>query len=130
MLDWIVDNKEWVFSGVGVVVLTITYNFMTSRKERKGDVNESQAVSRVKAGGDVTINQTIGNDSEVSIQAHKTLMALRKMPGKLQECRRITARSSSSSWLWTASTCSAGSVIFYVIMFVSKSTAYSNYCSI
>jgi hypothetical protein len=32
MLEWIIDNKEWVFSGVGAVILTTVLGFLFKKK--------------------------------------------------------------------------------------------------
>ncbi len=36
MLDWIIKNKEWLFSGIGVVILTGIIGWIF-RKRKKGE---------------------------------------------------------------------------------------------
>jgi len=46
-MDWIIDNKEWVFSGIGVFILGFLLNFL--RKKNAPNISQSQKIGRVKS---------------------------------------------------------------------------------
>ena len=52
MLEWIIENKEWVFSGIGVAALSVIIGWLHS-KQGKGEINIG---SRNSAGRDQHIN--------------------------------------------------------------------------
>jgi len=35
MLDWILDNKEWIFSGVGITIILIVRNIIIGSRNKK-----------------------------------------------------------------------------------------------
>jgi len=73
-MEWIVDNKEWFFSGVGVFILGLIITFFSwlFRKKQKLD-NKTNVSMKQKGGknsknyqsnGDMTINLTAKNDDK------------------------------------------------------------------
>jgi hypothetical protein len=55
---WIVNNKEWLFGGVGVAVIsgimTLVWRYRTgSSQNQKGGVNSTN----VQAGRDISLNE-------------------------------------------------------------------------
>jgi len=44
VLDWIIENKEWLFSGVGILVLTTAFRMMSKKGKSKKEV-------KAKTGG-------------------------------------------------------------------------------
>lgn len=56
MLDWLIQNKEWLFSGLGVVVLSTVVGFLFKNKGNQ----------QIKAG-DKSTNIQGGRDVKVSI---------------------------------------------------------------
>lgn len=52
MLDWIITNKEWIFSGVGLSILSLGGAMLFKKKEPK-----TQNVEGIQASGPVTIYQ-------------------------------------------------------------------------
>ncbi len=58
MLDWIIENKEWVFSGVGVAIVTTIIGFLI--KKQKPEPNNSIQNSRIQ-NSTVLQNSSIEN---------------------------------------------------------------------
>ena len=56
MINWILTNKDWLFSGVGIAVITIIFSFIL--KKRKGIVIKNTTVSD---GFNVQISNVKGN---------------------------------------------------------------------
>ncbi|WP_339292725.1 hypothetical protein MKY48_08640 [Paenibacillus sp. FSL W8-0187] len=62
MIDWIFNNKEWVFSGVGISIISLITFFLKKGKEKS---NSSQTITsgnnsyNIQGGSDVNI--TIGD---------------------------------------------------------------------
>jgi len=54
MIDYISNNKEWIFSGIGVFFLTLLVGFLFRR--RKAEISQS-----IKSGNNST-NIQIGGD--------------------------------------------------------------------
>ena len=84
-MEWIIANKEWLFSGVGIALISSLIWLFRSKREKNSNPNNSQLVSHVTGGGDVHINQTISKNDDAEKQVHITFMSLKQMPGRLQE---------------------------------------------
>lgn len=65
VIEWLIKNKEWVFSGVGVVIIGIIVSFLLKRKPDKqstqksiyeGIHHTSQGAAAYQAGRDIKIN--------------------------------------------------------------------------
>ncbi len=84
-MEWIIENKEWLFSGVGIALISSLIWLFRSKKEKSRNQKNSQSVSWVTAGGNVNINQTITKDDKLEKQAYITFMSLKQMPRRLQE---------------------------------------------
>ncbi|WP_373330684.1 hypothetical protein [Salmonirosea aquatica] len=54
-MNWIIDNKEWIFSGIGVFIIGIVITFMT--RERK-----NKSVKMKQKSGSNSKNIQIGGD--------------------------------------------------------------------
>lgn len=52
MIQWFIDNKEWVFSGVGVAVATFLLTLILNRKKSSKDKH----ASNIQIGGDGSNN--------------------------------------------------------------------------
>lgn len=46
MLDWIFENKEWLFSGIGVAILIVFVGWLSKRHSSKSDVRLSESLKR------------------------------------------------------------------------------------
>lgn len=61
-IDWIKENKEWLFSGLGVALLTLIVAFV---RRRAGDLSRAQHQS----GGTGSQNMQAGRDINISLDA-------------------------------------------------------------
>jgi len=60
-MQWFVDNKEWLFSGIGVFVLSLFVAFVVSRKRRAQLSQEPGDLSLIyQTGGDGGKAEVIG----------------------------------------------------------------------
>jgi hypothetical protein len=83
-MQWLVENMDWLFSGLGITVISLV--IWLFRKNRIDEnMSNSQEVKNIKAGGNVQINQTINEAKQIPDQIHITLLSLKQMPGRLQE---------------------------------------------
>ena len=60
LIDWVIANKEWVFSGVGVAItgaiLTIIFKIKTSKKNNIKKVNKTTGnYSPLRVEGDYKV---------------------------------------------------------------------------
>ena len=57
MLDWVIENKEWVFGGVGVAIISAAIKLIFGRKPN--GISQSQTSgsnsTNVQAGKDVNL---------------------------------------------------------------------------
>lgn len=58
MWNWLITNKEWVFSGIGVAVLTVLFSLFKSKRDKR--INQKQIA------GDGSINIQIGENIKIS----------------------------------------------------------------
>lgn len=73
-MEWMVDNKEWFFSGVGVFILGLIITFFSwlFRKKQKSDDNINISMKQkggknsknYQSNGDMTINLISKNDDK------------------------------------------------------------------
>lgn len=50
MMEWIISNKEWVFSGIGVFVLSLIMAFITWLYSRNKQQNKNHITMKQKGG--------------------------------------------------------------------------------
>lgn len=57
-MQWVIDNKEWLFSGVGIFVITILISIFTSRKRAIKQTQKSGSNSKnYQSAGDINIGR-------------------------------------------------------------------------
>lgn len=67
--DWILSNKEWLFDGLGVVLLTGLGTLITKlfkNQKYKDDITQSQS------GGDNSINFQVGRNLNINAEKEET----------------------------------------------------------
>lgn len=58
MVDWLIQNKEWVFGGVGVAVITGLIALLRRNSNGPSQLQKSGSNStNVQAGRDVSLNK-------------------------------------------------------------------------
>ena len=83
-MQWIIDNKEWLFSGLGITAVSLAiWLFRKINSIDRSAINQSG--SKIKAGGNVVINQSINAKNKIPDQIQITLLSLKQMPSRLQE---------------------------------------------
>ena len=59
-MNWLIENKEWIFSGVGVFVLGLVVTYLVSRPKTGSQTQKQKSGSNSKnyqAGGDINIGK-------------------------------------------------------------------------
>ncbi|KWT98941.1 hypothetical protein APQ14_19590 [Vibrio toranzoniae] len=51
MVQWVIDNKEWVFSGIGVSITTLIFSLFIRRKKK-----ETTIIENFQVGGENSTN--------------------------------------------------------------------------
>ena len=59
-MQWILDNKEWLFSGLGIVVITIAISLFSKKDKSKQTQKSGKNSTNYQAGGDINI----GNNND------------------------------------------------------------------
>ncbi len=55
-MQWVIDNKEWLFSGVGIFVITVVISIFTSKKRAIKQTQKSGSNStNYQSTGDINI---------------------------------------------------------------------------
>lgn len=55
-MQWLIDNKEWVFSGAGVFLITLIIGVFIKKKRASKQIQKSGSNStNYQAGGDIKI---------------------------------------------------------------------------
>ena len=59
MIDWVIENVQWIFSGIGVAIITAVVGFAIRRK-RAGipsqQIRSAEGSTNIQAGGDVRLS--------------------------------------------------------------------------
>lgn len=62
MINWIMENKEWLFSGLGILIITSIFGVIKfSLNKNKDKDNRGQCINQRQNGGEGSINVQIGN---------------------------------------------------------------------
>lgn len=62
-MTWINDNKEWLFSGVGIAIITLVFNAFKKRNK----LNKLQPQNKqVQKNGNKSKNIQAGNDVNIT----------------------------------------------------------------
>jgi len=57
LTNWILDNKEWLFSGIGVLILILIGRFIKGKQaESSQSIRSKNDSTNIQAGRDVRIN--------------------------------------------------------------------------
>lgn len=70
-MEWIKENAEWVFSGIGATILTIVVGILMNRKTDKSNLDKknSQSINSGNNSNNIqgleNINITIGEKKDV-----------------------------------------------------------------
>jgi hypothetical protein len=55
-MQWMIDNKEWLFSGIGVFIITVVISIFTSKKRSVKQTQTSGSHSKnYQSSGDINI---------------------------------------------------------------------------
>lgn len=57
MIDWIIENKEWIFSGIGVLVISLILNFLFRSRNAKQVQKGGKNSRNYQSSGNMTINE-------------------------------------------------------------------------
>lgn len=55
-MEWIINNKEWIFSGIGLFIISLAINFFAKKKKAKQIQKGGKGSKNYQAGGDININ--------------------------------------------------------------------------
>jgi hypothetical protein len=61
-MEWLSENKEWVFSGIGVVAITLLLSFIIWIVKKK---NTESGIIQNQTSGDNSKNYQSGNDIHI-----------------------------------------------------------------
>lgn len=54
MLEWILNNKDWLFSGIGVSIISVL--FIMFKKKGGQNINSGNNSTNIQGGDDMNIN--------------------------------------------------------------------------
>ena len=61
-MDWIFDNKDWIFSGIGVIIVTYLLDFFFNKKGKEDKLH----LSKIENNVNPTINPEIKNEITIT----------------------------------------------------------------
>jgi hypothetical protein len=61
-MEWLSENKEWVFSGIGVVAITLLISFIIWTIKKK---NTASGIIQNQTSGDNSMNYQSGRDIHI-----------------------------------------------------------------
>jgi len=57
-MQWVLDNKEWLFSGIGIVFITVIISFLNKRHNPKQVQKSGDNSTNYQAGGNIQIGDS------------------------------------------------------------------------
>lgn len=55
-MQWIIDNKEWIFSGAGIFILSVVIGIFVKKQYSSKQIQKSGSKStNYQAGGDINV---------------------------------------------------------------------------
>jgi len=68
IVTWAVDNKEWLFSGLGVFVLSMLVMYFAKAKKNASSqvIRSGDQSTNVQVGGDIHVNNEPGTNAKRS----------------------------------------------------------------
>ncbi|MFC7072805.1 hypothetical protein ACFQJ7_06125 [Halovenus rubra] len=70
LVQWVIQNKNWLFSGAGVVIITSIIAYLrrsgkneVPEKNNSVEISDSEVVGGV-AGGDITVSEEVNDNDE------------------------------------------------------------------
>ncbi|MED1603657.1 hypothetical protein [Alkalihalophilus marmarensis] len=60
-MDWILENKEWIFSGAGIAIFTVLGAIFKRKKSNKQTQKLGDNSTAYQAGGNISIGDKDGN---------------------------------------------------------------------
>jgi hypothetical protein len=58
-MEWFLNNKEWIFSGIGVFLLGLIINIVFRKKSIKQIQKSGKNSKNYQAGGDINIGRKL-----------------------------------------------------------------------
>jgi hypothetical protein len=57
-MQWIIDNKDWIFSGVGIFIIPLVIGIFVKKQSSSKQIQKSGSKStNYQAGGDINIGK-------------------------------------------------------------------------
>lgn len=67
MMDWLISNKEWLFSGAGIAIITVIGGLFLRRKKEASNYQSQRKKGKgqsIQAGGNVSITHNHGDSQK------------------------------------------------------------------
>jgi len=71
MIEFIYDNVQWIFSGIGVVVLTSVVGYIFNKRKKKGKSIIVKNSQRVKVKDNMNEEINVSRSKDVTIEGNK-----------------------------------------------------------
>jgi len=65
MIDFITKNYQWIFSGIGVMVISVIITLLTKKRSIKNKIARDS--KGIQAGGDITITKQYNDKKQDQI---------------------------------------------------------------
>ncbi len=64
LLEWVIANKDWLFSGIGVAIATwiVRFLYMRGQKGPSQNIQSGENTTNIQAGRDVTYKSEPNRD--------------------------------------------------------------------
>jgi len=79
MFEWLLSNKEWVFSGAGIALISFVAWLFRSKGVKANNTNQS--VNGISAGGNVNVEQNIVGGDVISLSLSSSAETKKKKRG-------------------------------------------------
>lgn len=84
MIEWMMQNKEWIFSGAGIAILASIISFLRNRLKKGREKNDDNLNQSIKVGGSISqSNIIIGSGNELIDSNRRTNTNLSELEKEL-----------------------------------------------
>jgi len=69
-MKWIIENSTWIFSGIGVTILVLVFNFLFGKKEKPNLINYKISTNSIRNAKQTNTNN-LNNTNNINISIPK-----------------------------------------------------------
>ncbi len=106
MVDWLISNKDWLFSGAGIAIITLIGGMLIKRRKDSSNVQRKKTEYNskgIKVRGDVNITniqrEELTTSSKEKQQTHADNLPFEEKYSKKHKEQKLLSKSQDNNYL-------------------------------